>query len=243
MDERLRQQQFSLARHLRDPLGNAPPPDIEERRLRVYRELFYNAIEGLLASGFPRLRGLLGEQQWHGLVREFYREERSHTPLFTRIAGVFVDYLRQRGEYRPAWQAELAHFEWSETRLYLAEPDDPPYRREGDLLDGVPLLSSLALPLGYRWPVHRLEEDVVLAEAPAEPTLLLMHRDSSHRVHTARLTPLAYRLLESLARRRLSGREHLAALALEARSAPGALDAAGLELLAALRTQGVVLGT
>ncbi|MBF3186347.1 DUF2063 domain-containing protein, partial [Pseudomonas aeruginosa] len=32
-------------------------------------------------------------------------------------------------------------------------------------------------------------------------------------------------------------------LALEARSAPGALDAAGLELLAALRTQGVVLGT
>ncbi|HCA6890935.1 TPA: DUF2063 domain-containing protein, partial [Pseudomonas aeruginosa] len=24
MDERLRQQQFSLARHLRDPLGNAP---------------------------------------------------------------------------------------------------------------------------------------------------------------------------------------------------------------------------
>ncbi|EMX7036544.1 DUF2063 domain-containing protein, partial [Pseudomonas aeruginosa] len=238
MDERLRQQQFSLARHLRDPLGNAPPPDIEERRLRVYRELFYNAIEGLLASGFPRLRGLLGEQQWHGLVREFYREERSHTPLFTRIAGVFVDYLRQRGEYRPAWQAELAHFEWSETRLYLAEPDDPPYRREGDLLDGVPLLSSLALPLGYRWPVHRLEEDVALAEAPAEPTLLLMHRDSSHRVHTARLTPLAYRLLESLARRRLSGREHLAALALEARSAPGALDAAGLELLAALRTQG-----
>ncbi|HFL6953695.1 TPA: DUF2063 domain-containing protein, partial [Pseudomonas aeruginosa] len=176
MDERLRQQQFSLARHLRDPLGNAPPPDIEERRLRVYRELFYNAIEGLLASGFPRLRGLLGEQQWHGLVREFYREERSHTPLFTRIAGVFVDYLRQRGEYRPAWQAELAHFEWSETRLYLAEPDDPPYRREGDLLDGVPLLSSLALPLGYRWPVHRLEEDVALAEAPAEPTLLLMHR-------------------------------------------------------------------
>lgn len=188
------------------------------------------------------MRGLLGEQQWHGLVREFYREEKPY-PLFTRIAGVFVDYLRQRGEYRPAWQAELAHFEWSETRLYLAEPDDPPYRREGDLLDGVPLLSSLALPLGYRWPVHRLEEDVALAEAPAEPTLLLMHRDSSHRVHTARLTPLAYRLLESLARRRLRGREHLAALALEARSAPGALDAAGLELLAALRTQGVVLGT
>lgn len=218
MDERLRQQQFSLARHLRDPLGNAPPPGLEERRLRVYRELFYNAIEGVLASGFPRLRGLLGDPDWHGRVREFYREERSHTPLFTRIAGVFVDYLQANVGADQAWQAELAHFEWSETRLYLAEPDDPPHRPDGELLDEVPLLSSLALPLGYRWAVHDLDADP--AEPAAAPTLLLMRRDSSHRVHTARLTPLAYRLLVSLASRRLSGREHLAALALEAGARP-----------------------
>ncbi|KSR48416.1 HvfC family RiPP maturation protein [Pseudomonas aeruginosa] len=241
MDERLRQQQFSLARHLRDPLGNAPPPGLEERRLRVYRELFYNAIEGVLASGFPRLRGLLGDPDWHGRVREFYREERSHTPLFTRIAGVFVDYLQANVGADQAWQAELAHFEWSETRLYLAEPDDPPHRPDGELLDEVPLLSSLALPLGYRWAVHDLDADP--AGPAAAPTLLLMRRDSSHRVHTARLTPLAYRLLVSLASRRLSGREHLAALALEAGRAPGTLDAAGLALLEALRTQGIVLGT
>ncbi|HBP6462041.1 TPA: DUF2063 domain-containing protein [Pseudomonas aeruginosa] len=241
MDERLRQQQFSLARHLRDPLGNAPPPGLEERCLRVYRELFYNAIEGVLASGFPRLRGLLGDPDWHGRVREFYREERSHTPLFTRIAGVFVDYLQANVGADQAWQAELAHFEWSETRLYLAEPDDPPHRPDGELLDEVPLLSSLALPLGYRWAVHDLDADP--GEPAAAPTLLLMRRDSSHRVYTARLTPLAYRLLVSLASRRLSGREHLAALALEAGRAPGTFDAAGLALLEALRTQGIVLGT
>ena len=33
--------------------GMPPPAGIEERRLRVYRELFFNAIESLLANSFP----------------------------------------------------------------------------------------------------------------------------------------------------------------------------------------------
>ncbi|HPO24365.1 MAG TPA: putative DNA-binding domain-containing protein, partial [Arenimonas sp.] len=47
--ERLRQQQFALAKHIRDPEANLPPPDIEDRRLAIYRELFFNNVEGLLA--------------------------------------------------------------------------------------------------------------------------------------------------------------------------------------------------
>src|SRR5690606_19660415 len=95
MSERLREQQFTLARHLRDPAGHAPPPGIENRRLQVYRELFYGAIEGLLAGSFPVIRRTLGEARWHARVRDFYAHHRCQTPLFTEIAEEFVAYLQQ----------------------------------------------------------------------------------------------------------------------------------------------------
>lgn len=48
----LHQQQLQMASYVRDPVRNPPPADIEARRLRVYRELFYSSIEGLLAASF-----------------------------------------------------------------------------------------------------------------------------------------------------------------------------------------------
>ena len=72
MNETLRAQQYALARHLRDPQRHAPPPGVEARRLKVYRELFYGAIEGLLAGSFPVMRQALGEQRWHARVRDFF---------------------------------------------------------------------------------------------------------------------------------------------------------------------------
>ena len=92
----LREQQFTLARHLRDPAGHPPPPGIEERRVRVYRELFFNNIEGLLASGFPVIHEILGETKWKALVRAFYVDHRSQTPLFTEIATTSFGSARNR---------------------------------------------------------------------------------------------------------------------------------------------------
>ena len=105
----LREQQFTLARHLRDPQRHPAPPGIEARRLKVYRELFYGAIEGLLAGSFPVMRRTLGDQVWHARVRDFYANYRSQTPLFTEIAECFIDYL-QGVELDTPWQLELAHY-------------------------------------------------------------------------------------------------------------------------------------
>ena len=88
--------QREFARHLRDPQLFPPPDGLEERRLQIYRELFYNNIEGLLATNFPVIRRLLGDSRWHRLVRDFYREHTSHTPLFTEIGREFQRYLDTR---------------------------------------------------------------------------------------------------------------------------------------------------
>jgi len=230
MGETLREQQFTLARHLRDPGRHPPPPGIEERRLKVYRELFYGAIEGLLAGSFPVLRQTLGEPRWHARVRDFYANYRSQTPLFTQVAEAFIDYLQGIQADTP-WQLELAHYEWVEAQLYLSDAEDPPHDPQGDLLQGEPLLSCTARVLAYQWPVERIGPDFQPEQAPELPTLLMVYRDASLQVRFSRLAPMAYRLLAQV---NGSGRERLQAL--------GADHQQGLALLESLRGLGVVIG-
>lgn len=248
--ERLREQQARLAAHVRDPDHQAPPAGIEDRRLKVYRELFYNSIQGLLAANFPVIRRLLGDDRWHALVRDFYRDHRCNTPLFPELPREFIQYLQDRedpDDADPPWLVELAHYEWVELALDLSEASDEqtPHEPAGDLLAGVPVPSPLAWPLAYAWPVHRLAPDYLPTGAPDSPTLLLVRRGADQRVHFHSLSPLTFRLLQRLSGQPgLSGRAQLEALAAEA-SAPDieAFVADGRRMLDQLHRDGVLLGT
>ncbi|HDS1679711.1 TPA: putative DNA-binding domain-containing protein [Pseudomonas putida] len=231
MHEVLREQQLCLARHLRDPERHAPPVGLEDRRLKLYRELFYGGIEALLAGSFPVLCKTLGDQCWHARVHDFYANYRCRSPLFTRVADAFVDYL-QGIEPDTPWQRELAHYELIESQLYLSDAQDPDHDPHGDLLQGEPLLSNTARVLAYRWPVERIGPAYQPVEPPALPTLLLVYRDAALQVRFARLSPMAYRLLTEV---QGTGRERLCALAADQQE--------GLALLENLRDQGVVIGT
>ncbi|WP_085677593.1 MULTISPECIES: DUF2063 domain-containing protein [unclassified Pseudomonas] len=242
MADALREQQLRMAGHIRDPQANPPPPGIEARRLAVYRQLFFGNLQSLLAGSFPVLHASLAAEHWLGLCEDFYANHRCQTPLFTEVGGEWVAYLQGRTD-QPDWVAELAHYEWIETALLLSDAGAPEHDPEGDLLDGIPVLSSLAVPLAYAWPVSHIGPAHLPSEAPAEPTLLLAHRGADHKVTFSRLAPLAHALLLSLQEQPLSGREHLAALAEAAGVAASAIEAQGLALLHTLKAQGVVLGT
>ena len=87
--------QTSFAAHIRDP-DSAPAPDgIEERRMAIYRELFFNNIRSFLSSNFPVLSSLHDTDSWETLCRDFYRDFRSQTPLFPEIPREFLRYLRE----------------------------------------------------------------------------------------------------------------------------------------------------
>ncbi|MEN5304113.1 putative DNA-binding domain-containing protein [Pseudomonas sp. TWI628] len=231
MHSALREQQTCLARHLRDPVRHPAPVGIEQKRLRLYRELLYGGIEALLAGSFPVLRKTLGDQCWHARVHDFYASYRCRTPLFSQIAAAFVDYL-QGIEPDTPWQLELAHYELIESQVYLSDAEEPAHDPQGDLLQGEPLLSSTSKVLAYRWPVEQIGPAYQPLEAPALPTLLLVYRDAALQVRFARLSPMAYRLLAEV---QGTGRQRLQALAADLRE--------GLALLENLREQGVVIGT
>lgn len=247
--------QRRLAAYIRDPEHAPAPRGIQARRLKVYRELFFNNIASQLAGNFPVIKRILGDRaggdRWTPLVRDFYRGYPSRTPLFTELPREFVRYLESRAAAGsrddPPWLPELAHYEWIELALQIspARLDDVAHDPGGDLLAGCPLLSPLAWPLAYAWPVHRIAPDFQPDAPPAEPTCLLLQRDTLGKVHFQQLSALTYRLLQRLQHDpECSGRGHLLALAAEAATdADDAFIEQGRKMLTQLRASAVILGT
>lgn len=252
MSDTLATQQNALAAYIRDPDNVPPPPGIEDRRLKIYRNLFFDNVEGLLSSNFPVLRKLYGAEGWHALIRAFYRDHDCQTPLFTELAREFMRYLDARVDTGidgddPPWLRELAHYEWIELALQISEArnDEITHDPDGDLLDGRPLVSPLAWPLAYVWPVHRIGPDYRPDTPPGMPTLLMLRRETDGTVSFHALTPLSFRLLQRLdAEPELSGREQLQALAAEAGAADSdAFLHDGATMLALMRAESTLLGT
>ena len=195
--------QYAIAAHLRDPQRNPPPAQLEDRRVAIYRDLFYNNIESLLASNFPVIRRITTNQRWHQLVRGFYANYACHTPLFTEIGREFHCYLGTLAEndaLQPAFLAELAHYEWVELALSLDECniDHIAHDPGGDLLAGVPLVSPLAWALAYRFPVHRIREEFQPDSAADDPTFLIVVRNRGDDVGFMEVNALTMKLIESL---------------------------------------------
>jgi uncharacterized protein len=250
--DRLRRVQLEFAAHIRDPMRAPAPEGVEDRRMAIYRELFFNNLRDLLGRSFPVLRGLLGEEAWSEMVRDWLIRHRAQTPLFLELPQEFVQYLLEERE--PAaddlpFMAELAHYEWVELALSIdeREPELPDVDPDGDLLDGRPALSPLAWALSYAWPVHRIAPDFQPLERPAEPTRLLVYRDRRDRVGFLETNLVTARLLELLLDERgarPTGRECMLQIAAELEHpTPASVVAGGGALLAELRARDIVLGT
>jgi uncharacterized protein len=241
--------QRAFAAHIRDPSANPPPADVEERRIAIYRRLFFDNISSLLAGNFPVLRSLCDDERWQQLVRAFYAEHRCRTPLFPEVAKEFLRYVQDREPRAadPPFMLELAHYEWVELALSLDERelDEVAANPAGNLLDEPPVLSPLAWALSYRYPVHLIQPDFQPAQPPAEPTHLLVYRNRRDRVRFMRLNQVTRLLLQQLLEApRLSGRDHLDLVAQTIRHPdPARVIEAGTRVLQDLLERDVLLGT
>lgn len=246
----LQRLQREFTAHIREPDKQPVPAGVEDRRMKIYRDLFFNNIESLLAANFPVLRKLHEEDSWRAMVRDFYATHRCHTPLFPEIAREFLRYLQdERGERKgdPPFLLELAHYEWIELSLELDERtiecEDPD--RDGDPLDDIPVLSPLVHVLSYRFPVHRIGPDYRPESPPEEVTHLLVYRNRDDYVRFMKLNAVSRLLLTYLQESGgATGRMILERVA-EAigHPEPAVVVAAGTSLLNDLQSRDILLGT
>ena len=195
--------QRRFAAHLRDPQTVTAPAEIEDRRMAIYRDLFWRNIEGFISNGFPVLRSLLSDNDWDALVRRFYAEHRCDSGYFADIPAEFLGWLND-GDYPrenyPPFMQELAYYEWLEMALAISTEEIPEQGidSDADLFHGPLVLSPLCALTGSHWPVHQIAADAVPTAPSPAPVWLLVWRDRADQVHFMELNAPSARLIQLL---------------------------------------------
>ncbi len=189
--EKLARLQTRFAAHIRDPETVPPPANIEQRRMRIYTELFFNSLSSLLSGTFPVIHELLTPAQWNTLVRAFYRSGSAHTPYFPEIPRDFVHWLtRENPLPDKPFLPELAHYEWLELAVQIdnrpAPESQPLPEKKEALLNGCPVPNPWVRLGSYTFPVHRIKPDFQPCKESETGHFFLIYRDTDNSDDTVR---------------------------------------------------------
>lgn len=159
-------QQRSFLAYIRDP-QNPPPTGANPRAMAIYADLVYRNLAGFINQFFPVCHQVCTQTctagAWQALIRAFIAQHPSQTPYFLAIAEEFLQFLLSKPaalEGLPAYIPELAHYEWVELALDIADiaqptpatPGDDPWQSRWQP-------SPLAWCLVYQYPVHLISPD------------------------------------------------------------------------------------
>lgn len=241
--------QSDFAAYVRDPARNPMPAGIEERRMQIYARLVYDNIESFIAKTFPTFRRITADGPWHRLVRDFISRHRAESPYFSQIPEEFMQYLDGRMEHADAYAGdsplpdfalELCHYEWVEMALDLAPDSDCRYDDESVGLDDDLVLSPLAWPLRYDYPVREIGPDYQPAGPPETPTWLIGWRNRHDRVRFMASNATTIRLLKLIDEGK-SNRDALQVVAKEIDALPERVAETGLATLNRLHEHDIVV--
>ncbi len=195
--------QYAFAAHIRDPEHRPAPEGIEDRRMAIYRDLFFNNIRSLLARNYPVLRKLHSDDHWDRFIRQFMQIHQSKTPYFLELPEEFLKFLRDEYEHQVddfPFLVELAHYEYIELALSIStetnnlEDVDP----AGDLLANIPVKSVLTWVYAYQYPVHRISKDFQPERPEDQPVYLAVYRQADDGVGFLDLNPVTASLLNAV---------------------------------------------
>jgi len=194
------QTQYAFIQHIKNPQANPLDAGIEDRRLKIYRELFFNNILGFISSGFPVLHSFYSEQQWKVLARKFFIEHSCRSPYFIDISKEFVEYLSgeyELSEFDPVFMRELAHYEWLELDVSVRQSKQTIKAWDGHSKITQVQMSDLASLVSYQFPVHQISADFHPTQA-SEVVYLVIYRDATDEVNFTLINAVSAHLLNTI---------------------------------------------
>jgi len=242
--------QYEFAAHIRDPESNPIPNDVEERRMKIYNELFFNNVEDFISNTYPVLKKITAEDDWNDMMRDYFSRHLSHTPLFPEMPREFLKYLENERDNPndPDFIKELAHYEWIELALMTSDLDETikwdKIDKDGDLLNQQPVMSPLAWPLTYQYPVQHISTDFIPDTPSEQPVYLLIYRDNKDEVHFMELNPVTALLIQFINdEHQLNTKKILEKIAEQLNHPdPNVVIEGGMQIMQDLKNRNVILG-
>ena len=193
------QTQRQFLNYLRQPQTASIPAGFAPERLAVYAKLLYNKFDESLSACFPVIHAILSQADWQTLLMDFIAKHRCASPYYRQIPDEFLQYLQQ--ERRSAddlpFLVELAHFEWVEMQLSIAEADPITIKplSAALLLANVPVFAPVMQLLHYQWPVQDINPAFLPTGPLTEPSSILAFRAANDSVQFIALNPMTARLI------------------------------------------------
>lgn len=243
--------QYAFAAHIRDPEHVPAPVGVEDRRMSIYRELFFNNLKNLLGTFFPVLKKLHSKEHWARFIRQFMQRHQAKTPYFLQLPEEFLAFLRDEYEMQAddfPFLVELAHYEYVELALSVATEsnDMSDIDPGGDLLADTPVKSELVWVYAYQFPVHRISPEFLPVEPLEQPIYIAVYRQTDDDVGFLELNPVTARLLNAIEENDAaqSGKELLQQIATEVGyQDEDAFIQHGAAALAEMRELDILIGT
>jgi uncharacterized protein len=234
--------QQAFTGYLRNPKQKMPK-GVAAKRMRVYAEIVFNNLFESVSACYPVSSKVLGKRAWQKLVRSFFSDYQSTTPIFREIPEQFLHYVNTRNDL-PPYLSSLAHYEWVELAVSsMPVPDLADVNVHGDLLKNKPVLNPALALLHYDYPVQTISPRIKPIEPLASPVHLLVYRNTAFEVKFIETNPITARLLVLLQEGEYTGRTALALIATELQHPePQVVINFGAQILQDLQAQGVILG-
>lgn len=99
-------------------LGNGLAPDA---RLGIYRNIVFNNLTATLATAYPAVKALVGDEFFDGAAARYVRDEPSLSGNLQDYGARFPDLLSQMPEARSLpYLADIARLEWARQESLIA---------------------------------------------------------------------------------------------------------------------------
>ncbi|ABV86829.1 DUF2063 domain-containing protein [Shewanella pealeana] len=186
---------------IKDP-SLQPPEGIEARRMKIYRELFFNNIDGFISNAFPVLKSLYKEHDWLDLVQKFFITHDCHSPIFLEISQEFLLFLQteyEATEIDPPFMLELAHYEWLELVVAVAQ-DNAKHRliTSSDIENKTLCIAATAKIAQYAYDVQHISPKYQPQQPAEQAQFFCIYRDENDDVSFLHLNPLTAQVLAYL---------------------------------------------
>jgi len=239
------QYQIAFTAHLRDPAKNKKPDRVNAKRMKVYTEIVFNNLESTVSACFPVTKKVLGKRQWLKLVRGFFANHQSKTPIFREIPQEFLKYIETL-ESIPPYLKSLAHYEWVELAVSILDvvADASMVNPAGNLLDEYLVFAPAMMLLEYNYPVQIISPRYKPTQILDQPVHLIVYRDTLDDVKFIELNAQTALMLKDLQHGNHTARQWLMSFASQYKELDAnAIVDFGAVVLQSLQFQQLILGT